>query len=275
MIVRGFVRIGAGQVHYRSAGMPNAQESLPLIMAHGGPGSSAGLVPLISELSDDRRVIAPDMMGNGESDPPPAIPTDIAFYAVCINDVMDRLGIDRADFYGHHTGAQVVCELAIVHPERVGCLVLDGLALFSEDALREYRTHYAPPIEPDAAGAHLEWVWNFVRHTTQFFPHYRNDAEHEIAGGVSLPPDVLTARTAEVLKNWSTFHIAYDAAFRHPVRERLALLRVPALVLETSGDPLAHYARQAASLIEQSRTVSTTRTNKGSAIRAFLNDTGK
>lgn len=275
MIDRGFVRIGGGQIHYRSAGTPDAQGSLPLIMAHGGPGSSAGLVPLISELSDDRRVVAPDMMGNGESDPPPLVPTDIEFYAGCITDVLDRLGIDRADFYGHHTGAQVVCELAIAHPDRVRCLVLDGLALFSEDALREYRTRYAPPIVPDAGGAHLGWVWNFVRHTTQFFPHYRNDAAHEIAGGVALPPEVLTARAAEVLKVWSTFHIAYDAAFRHPVRERLALLRVPALVLETSGDPLAPYARQAASLIEQGRTVSTTRTNKGAAIRAFLNDTGK
>jgi pimeloyl-ACP methyl ester carboxylesterase len=275
MIDRGFVRTGAGQIHYRSAGRPDAQTSLPLIMAHGGPGSSAGLAPLMSELSADRRVIAPDMMGNGESDPPPSVPTDIKFYADGIVDVMDRMGIARADFYGHHTGAQVVCELAIAHPGRVRCLVLDGVALFAEDALREYRELYAPPIVPDSDGAHLQWVWNFIRHTTQFFPHYKNDADHAIAGGITLPPDMLTARTAEVLKVWSTYHIAYDAAFRHPVRKRLPLLRVPALVLETAGDPLSHYAAQAVALIAQGRKAITTRAGKGDTIRAFLRDADK
>jgi pimeloyl-ACP methyl ester carboxylesterase len=275
MIDRGFVRTGAGQIHYRSAGKPDAQAFLPLMMAHGGPGSSAGLVPLISELSADRRVIAPDMMGNGESDAPRSVPTDIKFYADCIIDVMDRLEIAQADLYGHHTGAQVVCELAIAHPGRVRRLVLDGVALFSDDALREYRARYAPPIIPDAEGSHLQWVWNFIRHTTQFFPHYKDDDDHAIVGGITLPPDVLTARAAEVLKVWSTYHIAYDAAFRHPVRERLPLLRGPALILETAGDPLAHYAAQAAALIARGRKAITTRATKAETIRAFLREEDK
>jgi len=274
MIERGFVRIGAGQIHYRSAGACNVANPLPLVMAHGGPGSSAGLVPLIAELSSDRRIVAPDMLGNGDSDPPPSATTDIRFYADCLIDVMDHLDVARADFYGHHTGAQVVCELAVVQPERMNRLVLDGIALFSEDDLRDYRAHYAPAIVPDAEGNHIQWIWDFIRNATLFFPHYRNDPLHAIEGGTTLPPDVLTARTAEVLKVWSTYHVAYDAAFRHPVRERLALLRVPALVLETAGDPLAHYAEVAAALIEQGRKAATTRAGKGAAIRAFLSDAG-
>jgi len=268
LIDRGFVRIAAGLIHYRSAG--TSADALPLVMAHAGPGSSAALVPLMAELSADRAVIAPDMMGNGESDPPPMAATEISFYADCLIAVMDRLGIPRADFYGSHTGAQVVAELAIAHPGRVGCLVLDGIALFPDPLRQEFLAHYAKEIAPCDDGSHLAWVWRFVRNLTLFFPYYKEDAQHAIPGGKVMPPELLTARAAELLKVWSTYHIAYGAAFRHAVGARLPLVSSSTLVLETRHDPLAEYAAQAAALIPGARTASTTYSGKGATMLAFL-----
>ncbi len=268
VIDRAFLRVAGGLIHYRhTAGDPTR---VPLVMAHGGPGSSLSLVPLIADLGVDRLVAAPDMMGNGASDPPPSTPTSIAFYADGLLAVMDHLGLDQVDLYGHHTGAQVITELAIAHPDRVRRLVLDGVALFDEARRAEYLSLYAPAITPDAEGRHLAWVWDFISQTTQHFPHYRRDAAHKIEGGAALPPAVVTARAAEVLQVWSTYHLAYQAAFTHRFAERLPLITAPTLVLEVERDPLSPYASQARDLIPDSRIAAIGARERAEAVRAFL-----
>jgi pimeloyl-ACP methyl ester carboxylesterase len=267
-IDRAFLRTPEGLIHYRHAGVGGLKT--PLVMAHGGPGSSLSLVPLIADLAEDRPVAAPDMMGNGESDPPPSRPTSISFYAEGLLAVMDHLGLETVDLYGHHTGAQVITEFAIAHPSRVRRLVLDGVGLFPADLRTEFLTRYAPEIAPDAEGAHVAWVWDFMGQTTQHFPHYRRDEAHRIEGGAPPPPPVLTDRAAEVLKVWSTYHLAYQAAFSHPFAERLPLIRASTLVLEVANDPLAPYAPEAAALVPGANLVATDRQQRARAIRDFL-----
>jgi pimeloyl-ACP methyl ester carboxylesterase len=240
-------------------------------LAHGGPGSSSGLEPLIAELAVDRMVVAPDMMGNGESDPPP-VPTTIDFYAGGVAAVLDHLGLETVDLYGHHTGAQVIAEFAIAWPHRARRLVLDGVALFSPEQRTEFLARYAPAIAPDAEGRHLAWVWTFLNETTQHFPHYLTDARHRIEGGAPMAPGPLTDRAAEVLKTWSTYHLAYQAAFRHEVAARLPLLTAPTLILAIERDPLAPYAAEAAALVSGARVAPARREQRGEVIRAFLDD---
>jgi pimeloyl-ACP methyl ester carboxylesterase len=268
VIDRAFLRVAGGLIHYRhTAGGPSR---VPLILAHGGPGSSLSLLPLISDLGTDRVVAAPDMMGNGASDPPPSVPTTIEFYAEGLIAVMDHLGLDQVDLYGHHTGAQVITELAIAHPDRVRRLALDGVALFDEAERAEFLSLYAPPITPEADGRHLAWVWDFIRQTTQHFPHYKRDDAHRIEGGVVLAPEIVTARAAEVLQVWSTYHLAYHAAFTHKFAERLTRIPAPTLVLEVARDPLARYAAEAARLIPDAHIAAIAAPGRAQALRAFL-----
>ncbi len=270
LIDRAFLRVDEGLIHYRRAAGPANASQTPLVMAHGGPGSSLGLVPLIVDLANDRTVVAPDMMGNGESDPPPPGPTTIEFYARGLVSVMDHLGLESVDLYGHHTGAQVICELAIAHPSRVRRLILDGVGLFPAEQRIEFLDRYAPEIIPDAEGGHLAWLWEFISQTTQHFPHYRRDEAHRIEGGVAPPPAVATARAAEVLKVWSTYHLAYQAAFRHAFEARLPRVSAPALVLEVARDPLAIHAARAQALMPNARLSRISAAERGEAIRAFL-----
>jgi pimeloyl-ACP methyl ester carboxylesterase len=269
-IDRGYLRARGGLIHYRRT--PGVGAAGPLVMAHGGPGSSLGLVPLIGALGLDRTVVAPDMMGNGDSDPPPESETTIGFYADCLLAVMDDLGLETVDLYGHHTGAQVVCELAIAKSGRVRRVILDGVALFDQALRAEFLDRYAPPIVPDAGGAHLAWLWDFIAQTTQHFPHYLRDDAHRIPGGRAPPPPLLTDRVAEVLKVWSTYHLAYRAAFAHDMAARLPLLGSPVLVLAVEGDPLSAYAERAVALAPNARLGRTRRDDRAETIAAFLNE---
>ena len=251
-ILRGFVSILEGQVHYRHADSgvhaSDGSSSRPLWMVHASPSSSVELTALMRELGRGRRVIAPDTLGNGDSAPPRAPTPDIAYYADSSLRVMDALGIDKADLYGSHTGAHIVTEMAIARPDRFGRMVLDGIGMFSAEDKADFLRNYAPEITPDAFGTQFHWAWHFVRDQGWFFPYFRRDAAH--LRGLAAPDAAsLHTTTLEVLKAIRTYHLAYRAAFAHPDRERLPLVSVPSLVMADDSDPLAAGVPTAAGLL--------------------------
>lgn len=249
VVDRAFVRIREGQLHYRTAGSGAAR---PLWMIHASPSSSLNLVPLARELARTRRVFAPDTPGNGDSPPLAHASPEIADYADAALRTMDALGLERVDLYGSHTGAHTAVEIAIARPDRVGRVVLDGIGLFDPATKQRLLAHYAPAVEPDAFGAQLWWAWHFVRDQAWFFPYFERDPAH--LRGVAQPSaEVLHAVTLEVLKSVRTYHLAYRAAFRHPDRERLPLVRVPTFVIADEADPLKAGVVEAAALLPDAR----------------------
>lgn len=269
VIDREFVRVAGGLVHLRSAGGANAA-TLPLYMAHGGPGSSAGLVPMIETLAASRHVFAPDMLGNGDSTPHAMAAPAIADYADDAAALLDALGIGCVDFYGQHTGAQIGLELALRHPARVRRLVLDGLGLYGDAFRAELLARYAPAVEPDAHGGHLVWAWNFVRELSLHFPHYLQDPAHRLHHHTVPPPALLHAEAVELLKALPNYHLAYRAAFSHAVAERLALLRHPTLLMAAEGDPLACYLDAVAAILRQGAPVCVSRLLRAQPVQDFL-----
>ena len=245
-IRRRFVDVGAAQVHLRTCG---AADAPPLVMIHPSPGSSKQLEGLMRALAGlGHRAIAPDTAGNGDSDAlalaQPGIP-DLAAHALA---ALDALGLDRFDLYGSHTGASIAMEIAIAHPGRVGRLVIDGMGLYSAGLQSEVLDRYAREIVPDAEATHLMKVWHFCRDQFLFWPYYNRTAAGRLPGG--LPDEgALHDFSVEVLKALRTYHLSYRAAFRHPKRDRLPLLRVPVLVCASVTDMLHGYAAEVAALV--------------------------
>lgn len=251
-ILRGFVAIREGQVHYRYGGASRQQGALPLWMIHASPASSITLVGMMTEFARTRQVFAPDTLGNGDSAAPQAAKPDIAYYADSSRRVMDALGIEKVDLYGSHTGAHIVTEMAIAHPDRFGRMILDGIAMFSPQDKADFLANYAPAITPDSFGTQFHWAWHFVRDQGWFFPYFRRDAAH--LRGIAPPStDVMHDLTVEVLKSVRTYHHAYRAAFAHPDADRLPLVRLPSLVMADQTDPLKSGVDQAAALLPGAR----------------------
>jgi pimeloyl-ACP methyl ester carboxylesterase len=74
------------------------------------------------------RVIAPDMRGYGRSSAPAEVEAyDVVTLCGDMCGLLDAVGEERAIFVGHDWGANVVWQLAVLHPERV--LAVAGLSV--------------------------------------------------------------------------------------------------------------------------------------------------
>lgn len=248
-IKRAFADVPHGQMHYRHAGSGE-----PLLMLHASPGSSRQLVNLIADFAGQARVIAPDTPGNGDSnalsDQEPTIP-DLASAMVAF---LDSLGLDRVDLYGSHTGAAIATELAILAPDRVRRLILDGISTFEPEELEEVLANYAFPFTPDREGAYLMRVFTFCRDQYLFFPWYRRTREGRRDNGLGTAEDI-HAWIVEVLKANQTYHLNYRAAFKWNGISRMPLVRCPTLVIVGENDPLIEQTEQLAPLLPDGRYV--------------------
>ena len=262
-IRRGFVEVAEGQVHYRTAGWD--RPGVPLVMLHASPGSARMLEPLIGAFGRSRRVVATDTLGNGDSSPPAEDGTDIAYFADAHLRALDSLGIGRFDLYGSHTGANIACEIAIAHPDRVRRLILDGVSLYTAEERADMLAHYAPGVTIDQNGTQLHWIWHFVRDVYLFWPGYRRDAGHRRALG--LPgADELHDKVVEVLKAARTYHIPYRAAIGYDKEPRLPLVRVPILLACARGDMFLEYFERVRALMPNATPLITGGTGSADAL---------
>ncbi len=247
-IERGFVSIREGQVHLRRSAESPGGSARPLWMVHASPASSISLLPLMQALAPGRAVIAPDTLGNGDSvAAAPSVP-DIAYYADSSLRAMDALGIGQVDLYGSHTGAHIVVEMAIAQPQRFGRIVLDGIGMFSPEQKQRMLANYAPAITPDFFGSQIHWAWHFVRDQAWYFPYFARDVA-QLRNVAPPAPEALHRTTVEVLKAIGTYHHAYRAAFAHPDRERLPLVRHETLAMADDEDPLKVGVGEAVALL--------------------------
>jgi 3-oxoadipate enol-lactonase len=94
-----------------------------IVFLHGHPFSRAMWAAQLAELSDEFRVIAPDLPGYGES---PAVAGTLPMRAIAdtVVELLDALGVERSTMVGLSMGGLVAMELGLGYPERVAGLVL-------------------------------------------------------------------------------------------------------------------------------------------------------
>jgi pimeloyl-ACP methyl ester carboxylesterase len=94
-----------------------------LLLIHGIGDTSRSWQPLMPELGRSYTVVAPDLLGHGDSDKPRA-DYSVAAYANGMRDLLDVLGIDRVTVVGHSLGGGVAAQFAYQYPQRCERIVL-------------------------------------------------------------------------------------------------------------------------------------------------------
>ena len=112
------IELNGAALHYEVHG-----EGAPVILIHGGLGSSSQWQPVVPELADGFRVITPDSRGHGRSTNPSA-ELSYARIADDIADLIATLGVQRPVVGGWSDGGQVTLELGVRHPGAAGALIV-------------------------------------------------------------------------------------------------------------------------------------------------------
>src|SRR5712672_1422693 len=94
-----------------------------LLMIHGIGDNSTTWNTVQAKLAQRFTVIAPDLLGHGESDKPRA-DYSLAAFANGVRDLLAALDIDRVTVVGHSFGGGVAMQFAYQYPQLVERIVL-------------------------------------------------------------------------------------------------------------------------------------------------------
>lgn len=96
----------------------------PVLCLHGLGATKASLLPTVAALAPNRRAIAVDLPGFGNSVKPIRAAYDAAYFASATIALLDALDLDRVDVVGNSMGGRVALELGLRAPDRVRRLAL-------------------------------------------------------------------------------------------------------------------------------------------------------
>src|SRR5919107_783136 len=106
------------RAYYRRAG-----SGPPIVLIHGMVNSSRHWEKVALALADRYTVIAPDLIGHGDSATPRG-DYSLGAHAAVIRDVLSAIGFDRATIVGHSLGGGVAMQFFWQFPQRTERLVL-------------------------------------------------------------------------------------------------------------------------------------------------------
>ena len=128
---RAYVRMGSGPA---------------LLLLHGLACDHTTWDPVMESLARTHTVIAPDLLGHGQSDKPRA-DYSVGGYANGMRDLLTVLGIDSATVVGHSFGGGVAMQFAYQYPERTERLVLVGSGGLGPDVSPAIRAITTPGFQ--------------------------------------------------------------------------------------------------------------------------------
>lgn len=122
----GFVKVDGGKIWYKV--FEAEGDHIPLIVLHGGPGSSSySLEASLSPLSINRTVVFYDQLGCGKSDRPKNKKLwNKERFVSELEDLRKHLGFETISLLGHSWGSMLAVLYTLKYPKRVKKMVLSG-----------------------------------------------------------------------------------------------------------------------------------------------------
>jgi pimeloyl-ACP methyl ester carboxylesterase len=113
-----YIEIHGERIAVRDEGVGEA-----LLLIHGMAGSSATWREIVPRLAKKYRVIAPDLLGHGQSSKP-RTDYSLGAFAVGLRDLLDELGVESATVVGQSLGGGIAMQFLYQHPDYCRRLVL-------------------------------------------------------------------------------------------------------------------------------------------------------
>jgi proline iminopeptidase len=127
-ITEGFINVTGGKVWYQKhdEGTNNA----PLLILHGGPGSSHWSLQGLRELANVRPVILYDQLGCGNSDRPEDTSLwNIDRFVEEVRQLKEGLGLEAFHILGHSWGTTLAAAYYLKHPEGIQSIIFSSPCL--------------------------------------------------------------------------------------------------------------------------------------------------
>lgn len=155
-----------------------------IIMIHGFGGNKDNWLRFSKEMTDDYRILAPDLPGHGDSVSDHSNSYTIENQAKWLNEFMEKLKISKAHIVGNSMGGAISLKLTHLYPEKVSTLtLLDSAGLLKNES--EYVGLLKKGINPLVVGSTEEFkeLMSFVMEKKPYIPGmiYEVLAEKKIA----------------------------------------------------------------------------------------------
>ena len=237
-----------GQLHFAEAG-----DGKTLLLIGETPRGWRFFHKLLPLLAPRMRAIAIDLPGLGNSHGLPT-PASIPAIAACLADLLDAIGIERADVFGMHTGDKVAAAFAADWPSRVGKLVLAGQthSLIPEidkrnEALAPFFARYraSRPGSEDVGARQLrEWLVAKLVLDATWWPDLLVSHQSDDPRLIEFSE----AQSIDYLLGWRNAVPIYEAVFAYDLADAVARIEAETLVLEFLSPEEEHYGPQAGRL---------------------------
>jgi pimeloyl-ACP methyl ester carboxylesterase len=134
------IELHGRRVVYRVAG-----SGPPIVLIHGMLNSSSHWQSVALNLTREHTVLAPDLIGHGDSAAPRG-DYSLGAHAASIRDLTAAIGIDRATIVGHSLGGGVAMQFFYQFPQRVERLVLISSGGLGHEVSPMLRTAALPGV---------------------------------------------------------------------------------------------------------------------------------
>lgn len=134
-----YIRVNGIRIRYFDEG-----KGKTLVLLHGLGGSATNWFKNIKELSQNHRVIVPDLPSFGKSEIPAVDPDDVNydFFAHFLKEFLKLLGIKKASIIGNSMGGGISVNFALKFPKNTEKLIIAcGTGLGKEIGLLFFRKH--------------------------------------------------------------------------------------------------------------------------------------
>ncbi|TXN38279.1 alpha/beta hydrolase [Flagellimonas hymeniacidonis] len=183
------LKVNSVDIFYREAG---DKKNPTILLLHGYPTSSHMFRNLISDLSDDYHILAPDYPGYGRSEQPAMANFQYTFdnMSRIVEDFLEAKKVTKYSIYLMDYGAPIGFRVAAKHPENVESLIIQNGNAYEEGLrdfwipIKKYWNDYTVENGEALEGFHspegLKWQYTHgVQDTTKISPdNWHIDFQH-------------------------------------------------------------------------------------------------